>query len=147
MTSPVPTNPRPRVVDIAFWLLVAGAVLLVLSGLLAVTVSFDAIRTVAPSSVTDDQVRDYLTYHRGSGIICIVAGAALGFLSGKMRQGDLRFRNATVALVVVIVVLVVLVVVFSMANLLAVLALLPIIIGGLLLIRPVAARWFAGEPL
>lgn len=145
MTSPATSYPRPRGVDIAFWLLVVGAVLLVLSGLFAVTAHFDAVRAYAPASVSDAQVQQFLTFHRGAGVVCLLAGAALGFLAGRMRLGDVRFRNATVALAVVIVLLVLLIAVFSMVDLLSVLALIPVIAGAVLLTRPAAGRWFAGE--
>ena len=130
--------------DVAFWLLIVGAVMLVSGGLLAATMSFDAIRSVAADSVSDEQVHNYLTFHRGSGVICVLTGAALGFLAGRLRRGDARFRRATIVLALVTVVLVALVAVFAGIHILALLGLLPIIVGALLLTRPAAAEWFTG---
>lgn len=140
-----PSSPvRPRSVDVAFWLLVVGAVMLLVGGLLAATISFDAVRSSAATSVSDEQLRNYLTFQRGSGAICALAGTGLAFLAGKMRRGDPRFRRATVVLALVTVVLVGLVAVFAGIHVLALLGLLPIIAGALLLTRPPAAEWFAG---
>jgi hypothetical protein len=135
---------RPRSVDFAFWLLLVGAVMLLVGGLLAATMPFDAIRNAAAHSVTDEQVHNYLAFQRGSGAICVLAGAGLAFLAGRMRRGDARFRRATIVLALVTVVLVALVAVFAGIHILALLGLLPIIVGGLLLTRPAAAGWFAG---
>ena len=138
MTPP----PRPRSIDVAFWLLLVGAVLLVLGGLLAATLSFDTVRQMAAPSVSDDTIRRTLTFHRGAGVFCVLAGAALGFVTGRTRGGDTRFRRATIALSLVIVVLVALLAVFAGTHVLSLLALLPIIAGALLLGRPATAEWF-----
>lgn len=138
------SSPRPRVVDAAFWLLLIGAVLLVVGGLLAATAGFDAVRSAASASVSDEQVRNYLALHRGSALICILAGVGLGFLAGRMRTGDPRFRRAAVALALVSVLLVALVAVFAGIHLLALLGLLPIVVATLLLTRPVVVEWFDG---
>lgn len=135
--------PRPRAVDIAFWLLVAGAVLLVVNGLMAATLSFETVRSAADSSVTDETLQAYLTFQRGTGIFSIVVGVALGFLAGKTRTGDPRFKRATIAFAVAITVLVVGVALLAkIIHLLALIAVLPIIAGAFLLTRPAAAAWF-----
>ena len=148
MSSPATSSPppasRPRAVEVAFWLLIVGAVMLVVGGLLAATMGFDNIRSVAPDSVSDEQVHNYLTFHRGSGVICVLTGVALGFLTGRMRLGDARFRRATIVLALVTVVLVGLVAVFAGIHILSLVGLLPIIVGALLLTRPAAAEWFTG---
>lgn len=146
MTAAPPAPPsRPRVVNTAFWLLLAGAVLLMVGGLLAATLSFDTVRAATASSVSDEQLNNYLSFHRGAGIGCVVAGGGLGFLVGRTRAGDPRFRRATVALGLAIVVLVGLAAVFAGIHLLSLLAMLPIIVGTLMLTRPAATAWFDGR--
>ena len=127
------TQPRPRVVDTAFWLLLVGAALLLAGGLLAATLSFDTVRQAN------------LIFHRGVGVGCVLAGAGLGFLAGRTRTGDARFHRATIGLSMAIVVLVALVAVFAGIHVLSLLALLPIIVGSLLLTRPTAMDWFAAD--
>lgn len=142
MTS-TPATPRPRGVDIAFWLLIAGAVLLVVNGLMATTLNFETARSVADAGISDDKLRSYLTFQRSIGIFSIVIGAALGFLAGKTRKGDPRFRRATIAFAVAITVLVVgVAVLIKIIHLLALVAVLPIIFGTLALTRPPVVTWF-----
>ncbi|HEY9267686.1 MAG TPA: hypothetical protein VIQ11_24110, partial [Mycobacterium sp.] len=62
MTAPLPVPPnRPRLVDIAFWCFIVGAVIMIVGGLMASTASFEAARAAINPSVGDDQVRSYLT--------------------------------------------------------------------------------------
>ena len=142
MTAP---QLRPGSVTAAFWLLVAGGVLLVVGGLLAATVSFDTLRQAAGPSVSDQSIRDYLRLYRGAGIIFALAGAALVFFAGRIRTPDPRSRRATVALGLTIVVLVAVAAVFAGTHVLALLSLLPIVVGTLLLGRPAAVDWFTGR--
>lgn len=143
-SSPAELPARPRALDIAFWLLLVGVVLLLVGGLFSVTIGYDTVRGVAPASISDDQVRNYLVLQRGSAAICIAAGAGLGFLAGRMRTGDVRFRRATVALALVTVVLVGVIAVFVGIHVVALLGTLPIIAAAVLLTRPVVTEWFDG---
>ncbi|BBY87190.1 hypothetical protein [Mycolicibacterium tokaiense] len=134
--TPTSATPRPKAVDTAFWLLVAGAILLVINGLMATTLSFSA-------SATDPRVANLLVFQRGAGILFVVVGAALGFVSGKMRQGDPRFRRATIAFAATITVLVLgLAVLAKAVFVVALLAVVPIIVGALALTRPPVVAWF-----
>jgi hypothetical protein len=142
MSAPSPAPSRPRIVEYAFWLLVVGAVLLIGGGLLAVTLSFDSVRAAAPSSISDQNLNSYLQLHRGAGVGCVLVGAGLGFLAGRARSGDPRFRRATIGLAVAVVVVVGAMAVFVGIHVLALLSLLPIIVGMLLLTRPAATAWF-----
>lgn len=136
---------RPREVTAAFWLLIAGAVLLLLGGLLAATLTFDAIRDAAAPSVSDETLRNYLRFHRGAGVLCGLAAVGLAVVAVPTRNGDPRFRRAAIGLGLAIVVLVGLVAVFAGTHILALLSLLPIIVGTLLLSRPAAAGWFTDD--
>ncbi|WP_197373388.1 hypothetical protein [Mycolicibacterium baixiangningiae] len=139
--SPIPS--RPRVVEIAFWALVAGAVLLIVGGLLAATVTFETARSAMDPEVTNEKVRDYLTVYRGMGIGAVLAGAGLAFVAGRARRGDAKFRRATVALALAIaVVLVMLAAGAGVGQPMTLLALLPIAAGTVLLTRRSAAGWF-----
>jgi hypothetical protein len=141
-----PTEPRPRAVDVAFWLLVVGAVLLLAGGMFAATLSYDTLRNAAVPSVSDQAIRDYLRFHRGAGVVCALAAVALAVLVVRTRAGDSRFRRAAMGLGLVIVVLVGVVAVFFGTHIFALLSLLPIIVGTLLLSRPPVAKWFNPEP-
>ena len=136
---------RPAGVTTAFWLLVFGAVLLMGGGLMAATVSVDAVRQAAPPTVSDDAIRDYALLHRGAGILFALAGAALVFFASRIRMPDPRSRRATVTLGLTIVVLVAVAAVFAGTHVLALLSLLPIVVGTLLLGRPASVDWFMGR--
>lgn len=139
------TDSRPGVVNAAFWLLIAGAVLLATGGLLAATVGFDTLRQAAGPSVSDQSIRDYLRLYRGAGMLFAAAAAALAGCAVRARDRDLRFRRASMSLGLAIVVLVAVAAVFAGTHVLALLSVLPIIVGTLLLGRPAAADWFAGN--
>ena len=127
MTS-TPATPRPRAVDIAFWLLLAGAMLLVINGLMAATLDFEPAMA---------------GFQRGAGIFSVAVGVAVGFLAGQTRKGDPRYKRATVAFAVSITVLVVAVaVLLNLYYVLALLAVIPIVFGALALTRPAATDWF-----
>lgn len=141
-SSPEPSN-RPRLVDIAFWCFIVGAVIMIVGGLMASTATLEGARAALPDTLTDDQVRGFLTIYRGSGIGSVVAAAALAFLAGRARRGDARFRLATLGLAFAMVVVVVLlalgvVVVHPLIRL----ALLPIIVGLILFTRPAARAFY-----
>ncbi|MGE2714330.1 hypothetical protein ACQI4L_09750 [Mycolicibacterium litorale] len=141
-----PTPSRPRVVDIAFWALIGGAVLLIFGGLLAVTVTFETARTALSEQMSNDQVRQYLTVYRGVGIGSIVAGGALTFVASRARRGQQRFRRATVALALAIAVVVLLLAVGAgVGQPVTLLALVPIAVGAVLLTRRSAAGWFESQ--
>jgi hypothetical protein len=130
-------------VDFAFWLLVLGAVMLVVNGLMALTVTCDMARAMSSDALSDEQVRNIVTFQRGVGVFSVVIGAALGFLAGRMRQGDQRFRRATIAFSVAVSVLIIgLAVLAQVVFVVAVLAVLPIVIGAVALTRPPVTQWF-----
>ena len=131
---------------VAFGLLVVGAVLLMLGGLVTAIMSPGAMREAMPPSVTDQSVHDLLWLYRGVGVLFCLAAAVLTALAVRTRDGDPRFRRATVALGLAIVVLVALAEVLTgAAFILALLSLLPIVAGVIVLNRPVVAQWFAGN--
>ncbi|ABM11687.1 MULTISPECIES: hypothetical protein [Mycolicibacterium] len=146
MTAPTPSS-RPRIVDIAFWCFIAGAVIMIVGGLMALTATYDAARSAIPPTVSDEQVRSYLTIYRFSGIGSVLAAGALAFLAGRARRGDARFRLATLALGFAAVVVVgMLAIGVGVAQPLILLGLLPVLIGALLLVQPSARLWFQGFP-
>src|ERR1700738_1095059 len=103
MTS---ANPRPRIVDVALWCWATAAVLLILGGLLEITmVKFSDLRNAYPASVPDADIRSLFANYRAVAIVSMVLGMAIGYLAGRTRRGDKRFRRATVALSVAGVVL------------------------------------------
>lgn len=115
-------------------------------GLVAAFLSFETVRASAAASMSDAQLREALTLYRGAGAICALAAIGLAFLVVRTRGGDARFRRATVGLGLAMIVLVGLMAVFAGAAPLTVLGLLPVIIGILMLSRPVATSWFHSDP-
>lgn len=141
--SPAGSTSRPGAVMTAFWLLIAGAVLLMMGGLLTATTGFDTVRQTTPPSVSDQSLHDLLRLYRGVGVLFCLAAATLTGLAVRARDGDPRFRRATVALGLAIVVLVALAAVMSGAVfILALVSLLPIVAGVMLLNRPAVTQWF-----
>ncbi len=139
------TDSRPTAVSVAFWLLLIGAVMLLLGGLLTLTVSFGTLRQAAPVSVSDEAIHDILRLYRGIGVVFAAAGAGLGMLVIRVGRGDPRSRRAAVALGLAIVVVVGIAAVLGGTHILVLLSLLPIIAGALLLSRPAVAAWFGGR--
>ncbi|MEV3901903.1 hypothetical protein AB0K11_06215 [Mycobacterium sp. NPDC050551] len=146
MSAPQQPLSRPRVVDVAFWLLVVGAVVLIGGGMLAATVSFDAARDAIDPAVSDEQVRQYLLLYRGMGIGSVLSGAAMAFLAGRTRGGDPRFRRATIGLgLAITLILAVLAFVFGISQPITLAGVLPIVAGVVLLTRPASSAWFTAK--
>jgi len=98
MTSANP-RPRPRSVQVAFWAWLVAAILLVLAGLLALMTGADNMPGRFPgASLSQDQARSLSFLVRGVGLVSIVLGFGVGYLAGRTRRGDKRFRRAAVAL-------------------------------------------------
>lgn len=142
MTAP---ETRPAALTAAFWTLLVGAVLLAAGGLMAATVTYAGLREAAPQTVPDEAVRNYARLYRGAGTLFAVSGAALAVFTVRARARDARSRRAAMTLGLTIVVLVGLAAVFAGTHILALFSLVPIVVGTLLLSRPAAAEWYAGE--
>ncbi|MGA5461763.1 hypothetical protein [Mycobacterium sp. NPDC050041] len=146
MSAPQQPLSRPRVVDVAFWLLVVGAVVLIGGGMLAATVSFDAARDAIDAAVSDEQVRQYLLLYRGMGIGSVLSGVGMAFLAGRTRGGDPRFRRATIGLgLAITLILAVLAFVFGISQPITLAGVLPIVAGVVLLTRPASSAWFTAK--
>ncbi len=128
MTAP---QPRPRVVTAAFWCWVVAAVLLTALGMLQLTVNGPV-------------------FLRSVGALLAVVGLAQGFLIGRARKGDVRFRRAATALAMTTVVLLAVILVLFRAGipgLIAIAAIIGLLIAGTVLItRPAVASWPDQEP-
>ncbi|KWX68919.1 hypothetical protein [Mycobacterium sp. NAZ190054] len=144
--TPPPPPARPRIVDIAFWCFIGGAVIMIVGGLMAATATYDAARAAIPPMVSDEQVRSYLTVYRFSGIGSVLVAGALAFLAGRARHGDPRFRLATLALAFAAVLVIGLLALgLGVAQPLILLGLLPVLIGALFMVQPAARLWFQQE--
>lgn len=119
MTS---ADPRPRIVDVAFWCWAVASVLLLADGLWL----FWAGR---------------VGFVRGAGVILVVAGFAIAYLSGRMRRGDKRFHRALVALSMTLVLLLIVFIVLGGPLLGAFVAAL-LIAASVLTTREKAIAWF-----
>ncbi|GAC1407139.1 MAG: hypothetical protein NVS4B6_21830 [Mycobacterium sp.] len=124
MTAP---QSRPRVVNAAFWCWLVAALLLIVGGLFAAFVPLPPV-------------------YRGAGVITAVAGAAMAYLAGRSRDGDIRFRRAAVVLSLTITVLVALSAIFGVVHLLTLVSVLPLIAGTVLNTRPAASLSADQEP-
>lgn len=135
MTAPPPS--RPRVVDLAFWCVIVGAVIMIVGGLMASTAAFDAERLQIANADA------YLAIVRGTGIGSVLVGGILAFLAGKARRGDARFHLATLALAVAAIVVVVIIAgLIGAVHLFILASLFPLLIGVLLFVQPSARQWF-----
>jgi hypothetical protein len=122
---------RPRLVDVAFWCWVAGALMFIAGGLIAATVRIEGFPLVV----------------RIAGIFAVLIGALIAFLAGRTRNGDVRFRRALIALSLALVVIVGLGTALGLlvVHFLTLLGLVPLIAGTACITRPVAAAWFTGD--
>lgn len=118
-----PTEPRPALVTAAFWLWLAAATLLIVTGL--------TLLLSGPVPV----------FFRSAGALWVASGVGLGFLAGRTRLGDARFRRAAVAFSVSLTVLLAVFSLMSRGVLWLVIILL-VLGASALVMRPVAANWF-----
>ncbi|MBB3747802.1 peptidoglycan/LPS O-acetylase OafA/YrhL [Mycolicibacterium sp. BK634] len=118
------TQPRPRIVSIAFWCWLAAAILLMMGGLLLVF-------SQGPVPV----------FYRGVGGLWIVSGALLSYLAGRSRGGDTRFRRAAVALSIALAVLLALFSVMT-SGLVWLVVLALVMTAAVLVMRPGAQQWY-----
>ena len=141
MTS---ANPRPRIVEVAFWSWMAAAALLIVAGVLEMTmVKYRDMRNSLPASVPDSEVRSLFDTYRTVAIVCAVLGMAIGYFAGRTRGGNKRFRRGTVALSVVgVVLLLAATVLLRAVTLLAVLAVIPLLVAVVAVTRDSASAWF-----
>jgi hypothetical protein len=143
MTKPTPA-PRPAIVTIAFWLVLAGSVLLLAGGLLGLSSAITTPRGAFSTDLSDGEVRSIVIMRGGISALLLITGLVLSFLAGRARNGDLRFRRAMVWLSVVLVALVfvlALLAPFAVAPL-ALFGVVPVAIGATLFMRPAASDWF-----
>lgn len=139
-----PEQPRPRIVDVAFWFWVVSAAALFLNGLAGVTQRFDAVRAAAKHELTDADIRNLVTYFRAWGVLCILLAAGIAFLAGRTRKGDKRCRPALIALSLVSVLGAIAMASTGSVGPLLLVAALSLIVANVLIIRPTAQDWFDG---
>jgi peptidoglycan/LPS O-acetylase OafA/YrhL len=124
MTAP---QSRPRVVTAGFWCWAAASVLLVAFGLLL---------ALSPDSLP--------TLFRGMGVLFAASGLGLGFLAGRARLGDARFRRAGIALSLAIVIILAIFALYSRGPIWLLMMILTMV-GAVLMMRPPAQEWFEQE--
>lgn len=137
MTTPAK---RPRIVDAAFWTWIVAAVLLLVSGFSALTVSAGQFQDFF--QVDEQQASTLVAFNRGIGVLCVLIGLGIGYVAGKIRNGDRRFRRAGVALSAVAAILLAGVARLVPTVVLPV-ALLALVVGLLLICLPKARAWYA----
>ena len=135
-------HPRPRVVDVAFWSWLVAAVFLVIGGVLPQLLSFATVRNAAAPTVSDQQIHSWLLLHKGAGVVGVLLGLAVGYLAGRTRRGDKRFRRATVTLSLAVVALLALGWLAAVVTIYALPAIIALIVAVGLITRPNASAWF-----
>jgi hypothetical protein len=106
---------------------VAAAVLLV---------SFGLLLAFSPEAIP--------SLFRGMGALFAVSGLGLGFLAGRARLGDERFRRAAIALSLAAVVVLALFALYSRGPIWLIMMILTML-GAALMMRPPALEWFAQD--
>ncbi|MFF0817905.1 hypothetical protein ACFYVR_22475 [Rhodococcus sp. NPDC003318] len=134
---------RPRPVDVAYWLWIVCAALLVLFGLLALTASGDAVREqLLANGVAPDSVDALVSLLRGSGGLAIAVGLGTGFMAGPVRAGHPGFRRAEVALTGVYAVIQVLSTAVGVGQLPMLLTAVGMLAAAAVVFLPSARGWF-----
>ena len=143
MSHPTPPA-RPTIVNIAFWLVLVGAVLLLSGGLLGLSVAISAEDGVFGANTPPDTVQTMRTLLGGLSVLWALVGMALSFLSGRTRNGDLRFRRVVVWMAVAVVVMVFLLTFLApfTITLPVLFGVVPLAIGATLYMRPASSDWF-----
>src|ERR1700756_5082156 len=120
MTS---AEPRPRIVEVAFWTWVAAAILLVFFGILVAT-------STAPA------------FLRIAGVVFSLAGLALAYLAHRARNGRSPFRWAAFALALALIFLVILFEIVWQLGPGWLLIIVLLLIGAFAATRDTASAWF-----
>ena len=143
MSHPTPPA-RPTIVNIAFWLVLVGAVLLLSGGLLGLSVAISAEDGVFGANTPPDTVQTMRTLLGGLSVLWALVGMALSFLSGRTRNGDLRFRRVVVWMAVAVVVMVFLLTFLAPFTITmpVLFGAVPLAIGATLYMRPASSDWF-----
>lgn len=143
MTKPT-SAPRPALVNIAFWLVLAGSVLLLAGGLLGLSSAIGTPREAFSADLSDSEVRSIVVMRGGVSALLLITGVVLSFLAGRARNGDLRYRRSMVWLSVVLAALVFLLTLLAPFSVtpLALFGVVPVAIGATLFMRPAASDWF-----
>ncbi|GAA4486699.1 hypothetical protein GCM10023094_43680 [Rhodococcus olei] len=143
MTPADERGARPRAVDVAYWLWLVCAGLLVLLGLLSLTASGAAVREQLLANGADPGDVDALvTLLRGSGALALAVGVGTGFLAGPVRAGDPRFRRAEVALSAVYAAVQLVALAFGVGQLPTMLVAVGMLVAAVLVYLRSAAGWF-----
>ncbi|AKS30589.1 hypothetical protein [Mycolicibacterium goodii] len=118
--SPPPSEPARAnsvVTTLGFVCWLVAAVLLMVGGMIAASVSLPGLDT---------------PLFRGVGVLIAIAGAGMAFLAGLSRGGDPRFRRAAMALSVAIVVIVALTARLGVVHILTLIGIVLLIVGTIL---------------
>lgn len=137
---------RPRVVTIAFWSWTAAAVVLLLLGLLSLTISADTVRqSVTSAGLSATDADGYITLFRAVGALVVAVGVAVGFMTGRVGRGHIKFRRALAALSMVFALLLIGATLIGLivVPILGLLAAVLLLVASVLSYRPSAEPWFA----
>lgn len=114
-SEPARAHSRVETIGVTFWLV--AAVLLMVGGMIAASVSLPGVDTAV---------------FRGVGVLIAIAGAGMAFLAGRSRGGDPRFRRAAIALSVAIVVIVALTARIGVVHVLTLIGIVLLVVGTIL---------------
>lgn len=136
--------PRPSSVSVAYWLWMFAAVVLVFSGLLIATTSGDVLRTrLVDLGTNADSIDGLIRLIRGIGVVSLLVGVVVGFLSGAVKAGDARYRRALVTLSGIFAVLQIATVLLGLSPTYLLLVPILLITASVVVYRQAAAPWFS----
>jgi hypothetical protein len=139
MTAP---NPRPRVVEAAFWSWLVAGVLLLACGFMSLSVNVERLRAAAAKPIPDEHAHRFVLYYHFAGDLWFALGLAVAYLAVRTRQGNRRFRRANMVLSLVAIVLLIVWEVYAGFLSPGLLATLVLMVAVVLMTRPAARDWF-----
>ncbi|WKD62117.1 hypothetical protein CCICO_10590 [Corynebacterium ciconiae DSM 44920] len=140
MTPPTqaPQPPAPASIRVGFFLLLAGAALMLLAGLVVTVAGYQG-DSHAPADFQASVVRN----QRIIGAFNMVLGLAVAGLAAQLRSGSLRARRRLLFVLASVIVVDVLAFVFRFVGLSFGLIPMMLALGGLAIYRPTASEYMA----
>lgn len=136
---------RPAAVDVAFWLWIASAFLLILFGLINVSSASYALREqFADQGVASANIDIYVTFVRISGCVFLLTGLAVGALAYPTRSGKASIRRGLVIVSAIFAVAQTALVIAGISTSLALVVPVMMMCACAAIYRETTRSWFAG---
>jgi len=141
-----PSDSRPKLVSIAYWLWLVAAIALFLFGILAASANGDSIRErLADLDYSTETADAFVLMLRVTGGMSVVVGLAIGFMAGPVRNGHYRFRRALVALSAIFALFQAGAVLTGISPVILLVVPVLLVAASVLVYRPGAKEWFVDE--